>query len=369
MELVCDSPWLACAISVALDVAGREHLVVVAKATWSIPDLGERPRPLPPQPLAYVDDYYGAPGESAMRCGDDFARHKPRCDVIFDACAHVPDGHPHKQLGVGLRVGPINKRLRISGPRRWIKRFGGYALSEPEPFLSMPLHYGMAFGGSRAYQQRGEELFETLLANPVGLGWAGAKSRGRMNDEPAPCIEAWDVLVERPDGRYPPAALSAIGRHWQPRIDYAGSYDEEWRETRCPFLPEDFDEQFHQCAPPDQQIPYPRGGESVQFVHLLPHARELIFKLPPLDRVGVRILRTDYSTEAPEAQVDTLFFETEAGRFSAVWRASTPIRRHIQEFDTIVVGPVDEQWWQARTLGIDGGGCVGCGDEDAEQAA
>ncbi len=369
MELICDSRWLATAVSVALDVTGREHLVVLAKATWALPAPGGRPRPLLPQPLARVDAYYGEPGESPMRHGDDFARFKPRCDVLFDACAHSPDGQPRELLGVGVQVGDMVKRLRVTGERRWRKRLGGFELGPPGSFTTLPLHYGHAFGGARRFTQRGETLTEALLANPVGLGWGGRNTARQLDGEPGPRIEALDDPVRQPDGHHAPMALSAIGRHWQPRMDYAGTYDDEWRENVFPFLPEDFDDQFHQCAPRDQQIPYPTGGEAVQLVHLLPGTRELSFPLPPLDRMGVRILRTDYSTEAPPAHVDTLLFETEAGRFSAVWRASTPIRRRIQEFDTIVVGPIDEAWWQARALGLDGHGCDGCGEEASEPTA
>lgn len=94
MEVVCSSKHLATSITTALDVEGREHLVVVAKATWRIPAPGERPRPLPPEALAHADLFHGAPGESAMRYGSDFVRHKPRCDVLFDACAHSPMAGP-----------------------------------------------------------------------------------------------------------------------------------------------------------------------------------------------------------------------------------------------------------------------------------
>ena len=65
--------------------------------------------------------------------------------------------------------------------------------------------------------------------------------------------------------------------------------------------------------------------------------------------------------------MDTLFFEPDAERLSVVWRASTPLRRRLQEIDTITVGPVDPAWWEARSLGLSGGGCFGCespaGDE------
>jgi len=362
MEIVCPSRLLETAVSTALDVKGREHLIVVIKATWRLPDAGQRPRPLKPQPLAYEDDYYGAPGESAMRYGDDFARFKPRCDVLFDSLAHAPAGRPVTSLGVGVRVGGLAKSLKVHGPRKWESGVFGQAISAAEPFVAMPLHYGLAFGGTRSYKSGdGKTLTEALLDNPAGIGWYGAKTQNQLGGQPAASLECFDESTGQSSGRFRPVALSAIGRHWAQRSRYAGTYDKAWFDTVRPFLPEDFDERFHQCAPEDQQIDYPRGGEPVKLVNLVADKPQLEFTLPPLKHVRVRILRSDYTTEEPDTHVDTLFFETEQNRFSAVWRASTPIRRRIQEFDTIAVGPVDNEWWRAKTLGIDGD-CAGCGD-------
>ncbi len=126
-----------------------------------------------------------------------------------------------------------------------------------------------------------------------------------------------------------------------------------------PFLPEDFDEAFNHVAPEDQRVPYPTGGEVVQLQGLLPHQPSLRFNLPHL-LLPVRVLRDDYSREEPTALVDTLSFETEQQRFSAVWRCSVPIRRRLQEFTALAIGRVDKAWWTAKSLGLDEPGCPGC---------
>ncbi|WP_354684939.1 DUF2169 domain-containing protein [Cupriavidus necator] len=380
MEVVVAGRHLTGSAVVALDVSGREHLVLVAKATWSIPGPGERPRPLPPEPLAVADDFAGEPGQSALLYGTDLARFKPRCDVLFNACAHSPHGQPVNELLVAWQVGPLRKGLRVVGPRIWRKRLGLVSLSRPEPFTRMPLHYGLAFGGSRTYRTgRGDqarELTEACLANPDGIGWFGKHTVGDIDGAPAPCLEAPDDPVMQPNGRHKPQAFSAIARHWEPRRQYAGTYDEAWQKNVFPFLPEDFDERFHQCAPEDQQMDYPGGGEPVVLRHLVAGRDHVQFRLPALDTVQFRVLRKDYSTEMPQPVVDTLYFEPDAGRFSAVWRASVPIRRRLHEFAAIAIGPVDLAWWEAMQAG-QAGGCVGCSgpraadteadDEDAEE--
>jgi hypothetical protein len=366
MERYIGSKHLIADTSVALDVSGREHLVVVVKGTWSIPKPGGRPRPLEPQSMVVADQFYGEPGESALRYGFDFARFKPACDVIFDACAHSPTGQPVHEIVAGWQVGPIGKAIRVLGPRRWQRTLGLNSLTQPEPFISAPLHYGLAFGGTRHYadaEDGAEPLAEAYAPNPVGIGFAGRRTVDQVHDQPAPRLEPPSKPVRIPGGKYEPWAFSPVPSNCPARLQYAGTYDAAWEAEVSPFLPEDFDERFYQCAPPDQQMPYPRGGESVVLMHLRPERPNVVFTLPPLDRVAIRVLRTDYSTETLTAVVDTLFFETEAQRFTAVWRASTPIRRRVQEFDTLAIGPVDPAWWRARSLGLEQeGGCAGCGD-------
>jgi hypothetical protein len=366
MQIHIGSKHLVADIAVALDVTGREHLMVVAKATWTIPQPGQRPKPMKPQPLVMADEYYGEPGDSALRCGADYARHKPMCDVLFEACAHSPEGKPLRELNVAWQVGPLKKSLRVLGPRRWMRALGINKLTEPEPFVRVPLHYGLAFGGTRAYRNGNgpdeETLSEAYLPNPAGLGFAGKHTMADIHDALAPQLEAVDDAIRSPNGKHAAAAFSPIAVSMEGRSRYAGTYDDAWERDVSPFLPEDFDDRFHQCAPPDQQMPYPRGGEEVTLLHMMRSRPQVKFTLPLLNRLTVRVLRTDYSTETLPAAVDTLFFETEAERFSAVWRVSTPLRRRLEEIDTLAIGPVDPQWWRARSLGLEADGdCQGCG--------
>lgn len=367
MEIVVASKHIAVEVSCAHDVTGREHLVIVAKSTWQIPAAGQRPRPLPPQAIQHADVFVGESGASAMLYGSDLVRFKPRCDVLFHASAHSPDGAPQREMMVAWRVGELEKGLRVHGPRHWRRRLGMMALSEPEEFVSMPLHFGHAFGGTRTYEkgrgERAETLTEAQLHNPVGLGWYGPETLDQADGAPAPNLEPLDDPVRKPGGRHQPAAFSAIARHWQPRPSYAGTYDQAWQENVFPFLPEDFDDKFNQCAPADQQMAYPKGGENVILRNMMAGRSDVRFTLPRLDTTRVRVLRRDYTTAEPSAPPDTLYFELDQQRFSVVWRASVPLRRDVQELATIAVGPVSAQWWQQKTLGIEG--CAGCGEDAA----
>lgn len=363
MKIVTGSRHVAADVAIALDVAGREHLVIAAKATWSIPEPGQRPRPLPPQALVQSDVYVGEPGLSPMLYGADFARFKPQCDVLFDASAHAPGGEAVTELLVAWQVGTLRKGLRVLGPRTWRSKLGFVTPGKPEPFVTRPLHYGLAFGGTFPAPKEGEA--DAYGDNPAGVGWAGSRAASALHDTAAPGLEAIEEPVRSPHRQYTPMAFSAIARHWSPRRDLAGTYDEAWQRDIFPLLPADYDEHFNQCAPPDQRTAYLRGGEPVVLRNMMAGRPDVRFALPRLEGQAVRVLRTDYSTEAVGAVADTLYFEPDQGRFSVVWRASTPIRRRLQEFDTVAIGPVDPQWWANISLGRQGGGCAGCGAEEA----
>ena len=363
MEVIVGSKYLTVEVICAPDVTGRDHLVVIAKSTWQIPGSGQRPRPLPPQPVEHTDVFVGPPGESAMLYGSDIARFKPRCDVLFNASAHSPDGAPVKELGVVWQVGALRKGIKVHGPRHWRKRLGMVSLSNAAPFTQMPLHFGMAFGGTRTYKkgwgEKAQHVPEPHPNNPDGIGWFGSRTDEDIDGQPAPSLEALDEPVSKPGGKQAPVAFSAIARHWPPRPSFAGTYDDEWLENVFPFMPDDFDEQFHQCAPTDQQMPYPVGQEPVILRNMMAGRPDVRFKLPRLDNVKIRVLRHDYSSDEPVAVVDTMYFEPDEERFTVVWRASLPIRKRMQEFKTIAVGPVNTEWWHRKAGG--GEGCGNCG--------
>lgn len=109
MEVLVGSKHLSVDVSCALDVTGREHLVVIAKGTFQIPAPGQRPRPLSPQTIEQADVFLGAPENTAMLYGSDMVRFKPRCDVLFNANAHAPEGQPVQELNVVWQVGPLRK--------------------------------------------------------------------------------------------------------------------------------------------------------------------------------------------------------------------------------------------------------------------
>lgn len=358
MRVVNTARHVAAEVTFATNKHASTSLLVIFKATYSIPANHKIPRPLlPPQPVAVQDTFAADPGRSAIIYENDLAAVKSACDVVFNASAQSPHGQPVTCLDVVAQVGSMTKSLRVWGDRLWEKDMLILRIGRPKPFTSMPLHYGHAFGGTHCSQNHdGEPRWDVFQANPFGRGFA---THGNVHGLPLPNVEAQGFPVTNPT-RGMAAALSPLPRTVPARAQYAGTYDELWKNNYAPFLPPDFDERYFHCVPENQRIPFPVGGEEVTLLNMMPHRPEVRFKLPRLDVVPVRVLHKDYRVSEPVPHVDTLYFEPDEGRFSVVWRAQLPLGlRGARELRLVVVGQPCERWWEGVRSG--GTGCHGCG--------
>lgn len=350
MDLVNGTRMLA-AWNMGFDKQAREHLVVVVKGTFLIPDDGGAAALAPPEaqlPLCMADTFEGEPGFSAPVEEADFARYKPRCDVIIHAHAYAPEGRPVERVRAGLRLGSWQKALEVVGDRVWTRRGPTIGGSAPQPFERMPITYARAFGGLDRSDPDEPQPYAYHM-NPVGRGWHRVRNQERLQGFPLPNIETIGEPVTSPWGDYRPTALGPVARGWQPRLALAGTYDQAWQDEVFPFLPADFDDRHLQAAPQDQQIAYPNGGEPVLLLNLTPEGR-LGFRLPEL-RVPVVFLPRGRERVEQEAALDTIVIEPDARRLALVWRANLPLRRNVFEVPTIVVGSASRAWWRAREMG------------------
>lgn len=352
-----------------LDKNGRLWVTVIAKGTYGIAaEKGEATLAERQRGLLVRDLFEGEDGLSSPLLECDFVPVKGACDVVVKGSAHAPQGKPVTELDVGLQVGPLQKVVHVVGDRRWIKRLGGHDRTRPEPFVRMPLSHGRAFGGMFEPQAIASSDPADFLAHPanlVGVGHARGKFLRLIHGSAVPNLEAPDTPIEDPEKLYAPVSLGPLARAWSPRREYAGTYDQEWRDEVYPLLPADFDERFYQCAPVDQQIPFPRGGEEVHLLNLTPGGGLTSFRLPDLALPMVILAKTRQVT-ALTAVVDTLAIDTDDGTFDVVWRARTPLQRSLHEVEAIAAGQICKRWWKSRVFGSDDCGCGGkeTSDED-----
>ncbi|MBW2525166.1 MAG: DUF2169 domain-containing protein [Deltaproteobacteria bacterium] len=115
---------------------------------------------------------------------------------------------------VSLRVNGTEHQVVVSGPRRWVRRGGTLAPSEPEPFEQVPLSWDLAFGGK--YERAPGFAPDTGLPDPGGKVIYPLNPRGvgfyaddeTAADHPLPAIELHDQPVQTPADRPQPGGLA-----------------------------------------------------------------------------------------------------------------------------------------------------------------
>lgn len=326
---------------------GREMLVVCIKGTFTLPRFGGEPQLAAKQvPLVESDVFTGEPGFSAPLYESDYAPFKPMCDVLLNGSAYAPGGRPVEKVDVGLAVGGMKKIFSVVGDRFWLKGPAGFSPGRILPFVSKPINYDTAFGG---IDPNGPDpaIVESFPANPVGRGFHAYLEERLVAGQPLANSEEVNDPVSSPTGNYRPMAFGPISRSWQPRIRFAGTYDQHWLDHIYPFLPPDFDDRYYQAAPGDQQIPYPRGGERVTLLNLTPEGRTDF--LLPAKNMLVWFLLKNGEEERRQAVLDTIILEPDAERFMLVWRAHLPLKRNMFEVEMVVIGHDPEDRHRALT--------------------
>ena len=96
------------------------------------------------EPFQYEDVYAGDPHETCLVRQTDLTPEKPGTDVTFLGSSFAPGGEPLPSWTCGLRVGPVRKELRVTGPRRWWA----------EDLSSQALEIGTDFRCSKEYIRR-----------------------------------------------------------------------------------------------------------------------------------------------------------------------------------------------------------------------
>jgi len=311
------------------DRNGAEVWLVAVKCTFDIkPDGTTEVSPDQP-PVLRVPEYTDEPGKSSLKYEADLVLTKTTTDVVAIGHAYAPEGRPVAQMEVGLRVGPIQKVVRVSGDRTW----GGHGASPPRPFAKMPLTYERAFGGVDARSEHPDRDWD--WRNPVGTGFA--VSRDNLAGVALPNIEYPDEVVGAWSDRPRPAGFGPVGSHWQPRAGLAGTYDDDWMKKRRPLLPDDFDDRFFQYAPEDQQAPaFLRGGEPVVLYRLTPEG-DLRFFLPKVV-LGFDTRFYDGTREIHKMRrLHAVILEPDYPRVSLVWHTALPCHFKVQKLERTIV--------------------------------
>lgn len=286
--------------------------VLTAKATFHIRDGRAELDDQTPVAIGAT----GADGDGALR--EVISRELPGFEVMLVGSVEAPPGGPIDHARVRLSVGDECREMNVFGDRHWVDTENGPAISEPAPFLRMPLDWTHAYGGTADIEvDRSAVVRLVEPLNPLGRGFdvetlARCHSRAMGAPEAYPIVEGSRPLpnLENPAQRiaapddaplpwcWAPVPNEAMVRH-APVLDALGDPSrgaaaaaptvDERREIILATL-----RQAHPCW----RIDRPREGARVDLMGMLATG-SLTFALPSLrvvadyvigDRHGVREL-------------------------------------------------------------------------------
>lgn len=315
-----------------LDRKGANIFRIVLKAGYQFTTDGQLHEAEDHPEVLMEDDYWGEPGQSSVRYESDITLDKPHTDLVINGSAHAPRGRAVREMDVCVYYQErLLKRLRIFGDRKWKRGPLGWRKSTPQPFVKMPIVYERAFGG---YDEKGSEA-----RNRVGTGYTSNLDR-KYNETPLPNIEFPKQLIVSPRDKPNPAGLGVIAKNWEPRLLFAGTYDDAWLENGFPLLPHDFDIRFNQSTPPDQWIARPQGGEVIKITGMSSEG-DFNIKLPPCV-IRLTLHYKDHSEEKA-MDLDTILIESDERRLTLTWRATADIHGDPFRLLEMLIEEVSEQ--------------------------
>ncbi|HZE90450.1 MAG TPA: DUF2169 domain-containing protein [Rhizobacter sp.] len=295
----------------------RPVFVPLVRATFAIQADGELLLHDPQMPPQLAGVFWGDPIASSYKFEPECAFFKPATDValIGHACAPRPGT---TELQVGLRIGPLQKVVRVTGDRVMSRSMGSWSISPARPFEQIPLIYEKAFGGwDRHDADPLQHRFEPR--NPVGTGFR--RSSGSSSDDLVmPNIEDPSQLFTQIGDTPVPAGFGFTSPSWQPRAAYAGTYDAAWDSSRRPLLPKDFDSRFFNAASPGLLAPGFLAGDEAVMVGNASVRGKLTFKLPGVAAPVCEFELRKRQHHTLQTQLDTVIIDTDAHLLHLLWR-------------------------------------------------
>jgi len=267
---------------------GEWTLTVAVKVTLSIEH--EREAFLSDvQVDATGDRTHGEVPGASLRETNDVAPFKPRVDVMLVGHAYAPGGVPVSELVATLRVGELEKSLRVFGDRDPRAPPG----AAPVPFSLMPIRYER--GARSAAIPLGVDGARAM-PNLVPLVAGHAPSFGPLSPE-------WPCRRE---------LLDAAGQRWARALHP--------RTPRAPSAPPGIEHAFFNAAPFEQRLALLRPGTTVELVNLHPTHERFVTQIPAL---RPRVYQKDPAQPRPRElplRCDTLWIDADDGLATLTFR-------------------------------------------------
>lgn len=290
------------------DKNGHEVWIATLKKGWQLID-GEWQEINESLDIFDEPVYTGEPGLSSIVQDSDFSIGKSNTDVVIFGKAKSLAKRPVTVQTCRLLVeGHIDKSLIVRGDRKWISQAGSLIPSLPMVFIEKEIDLSKAIGGHDERNRLGcgvEEKSSELLQKAVPSVFYPQEDWGVNTD---------NIKV---------ANFGPVPVFSQLRSQFAGTFDQTWFDERRPLFPADFNEQFYQSAPEDQQCDgFLNGGERI-VLSGFSHEDALTFFLPK-DHFKAKAFFKDEDDD-PQIKamnLQTVFINTEEEKITACWSAA-----------------------------------------------
>lgn len=273
---------------------GQLYLTLLVKAAFKFVPNGLMTRTEAP-PIVTQDVFQGKPGTQSLIVASDIVPTRARTDVLLTGHAYTPGQRPASASTASITI----YRRRVMVMHKTVSIRGDVdASGQTIPFTSMPLKYERAL------------LTEE---NPVGV-------------DPQRSIPNL-ILPQDPQRA---AGFGPISTYWPGRRRHLGALEPRHADYDFPDLPRGFDVRYFQAAPPDQQVPYLAGDESLVLDGLHPEIERLTTYLPRVRATVSLSSKTNPQSEQDIAVCfDTLSIHAKFQTAYVVFRGYVPIRENM----------------------------------------
>jgi hypothetical protein len=203
------------------------------------------------------------------------------------------------------------------------------------PASAVSLSYSLAYGGSTIDAKREDDVF---WANPFGRGFHGRNKIDHGLEYPAPQIFRSDDEEPKWGREFDPIGFSPMdGKHYA-RLQFAGTYDEHWKQNVAPNIPLDMKLDFWNTVPQDQVVNPPlEGGEIVRTIGLFPTSDGTRkFVLPNYNVFAVPI-KGEYKDEGLPMPIDTVTIDLDTSHVTIRWAALCSQQKGYDEYEVVAI--------------------------------
>lgn len=274
---------------------GQMHLTCILKSTLRIvPD--QAMQVIEPEELFVSELHYRDNPTRSIRATSDIVPYLPRVDVVLTGHAHAPHGQRVTRQTVGLSVfhsiALLEKKLEVIGDRKG---------NEIIPFDKIPLIYEKTAGG----------LGDSH--NPWGTGLTPGSALPNILHPKDPQLAV---------------GFGPISRALRQRKVLRGQVPVAVLDEPCLELPADFDWNYFQAAPADQQLASLVGNEWIVLEGMHPTMPRITSRLPSLRPIatlfGADRTRAD-AVQTVQCRLDIVRIDADKLTCSVVARAVVPV--------------------------------------------